>query len=139
MQDRAAFEVEAGELLPIGAVMAERAVSATYTAQADTFCLALPAASVHRLAGESAPFADFLNRRVQQLLDLSRRALQVAYASQSLAEQSLETPLGDLLRRAVVTVSPATPLAEALAGHARQAHRLGAGGRRRQRRRASAS
>jgi CBS domain-containing protein len=113
-EDRAAFEVEAGELFPIGAVMAERAVSATYTAEADTFCLALPAASVHRLAGESAPFADFLNRRVQQLLDLSRRTLQVAYASQSLAEQSLETPLGDLLRRAVVTVSPATPLAEAL-------------------------
>jgi CBS domain-containing protein len=113
-EDRAAFEVEAGDLFPIGAVMAARAVSTTYTAQADTFCLALPAARVHSLAGESAPFADFLNRRVQQLLDLSRRALQVAYASQSLAEQSLETPLGDLLRRAVVTVSPATPVAEAL-------------------------
>ncbi len=110
----AGFAVEAGELFPIGAVMAERAVRATYTAEADTFCLALPAASVHTLAGESAPFADFLNRRVQQLLDLSRRALQRAYASQSLAEQSLETPLGDLLRRAVVTVSPATPLADAL-------------------------
>ncbi len=113
-EDRAGFAVEAGELFPIGAVMAERAVRATYTAEADTFCLALPAAAVHRLAGESAPFADFLNRRVQQLLDLSRRALQGAYASQSLAEQSLETPLGDLLRRAVVTVSPATPLADAL-------------------------
>ncbi len=113
-EDRAAFEVEAGDLFPIGAVMAERAVSATYTAKADTFCLALPAAHGHRLAGESAPFADFLNRRVQQWLDLSRRALQVAYASQSLAEQSLETPLGDLLRRAVVTVSPATAVAEAL-------------------------
>ena len=72
----------------------------TYTAEADTFCLALPAASAHRLAEQSAPFADFLNRRVQQLLDLSRRTMQVAYASQSLAEQSLETPLGDLLRRA---------------------------------------
>ncbi len=113
-EDRAAFEVEAGDLFPIGAVMAERAVSSTYTAKADTFCLALPAARVHSLAGESAPFADFLNRRVQQWLDLSRRALQVAYASQSLAEQSLETPLGDLLRRAVVTVSPATPLSQAL-------------------------
>jgi CBS domain-containing protein len=112
--DGSAFEVEAGDLFPIGAVLAERAVSATYTARSDTFCLALPAASVHRLAGESAPFADFLNGRVKQLLDLSRHALQVAYASQSLAEQSLETPLGNLLRRAVVTVSPATPLRQAL-------------------------
>jgi CBS domain-containing protein len=113
-EDRAAFELEAGDLFPIGAAMAERAVGTTYTAQADTFCLALPAASMHTLARDSAPFADFLHRRVQQLLDLSRRALQSAYASQSLAEQSLETPLGDLLRRAVVAVSPATPVAEAL-------------------------
>jgi CBS domain-containing protein len=112
--DGAAFAVEAGELFPIDAVMAGRAVRATYTAAADTFCLALPVASVQVLADESAPFADFLNRRLQQLLLLSQRALQRAYASQSLAEQSLETPLGDLLRRAVVTVSPATPLADAL-------------------------
>ncbi len=108
------FEYEAGDLFPIGAAMAARAVTATYTANADTFCLTLPLASMHARARDSAPFADFLNRRVQQWLDLSRRALQVAYASQSLAEQSLETPLGDLLRRAVVTVSPATPVAEAL-------------------------
>ena len=54
---------------------------------------------MHELARDSAPFADFLNRRVQQFLALSRKRLQVAYASQSLAEQSLETPLGELLRR----------------------------------------
>ena len=95
--------------------MAERATSVTYTAQADTFCLALPAASMRALARDSAPFADFLRHRIQQLLDLSRHALQVAYASQSLAEQSLETPLGDLLRRAVVTVPPSTPLADGTA------------------------
>jgi CBS domain-containing protein len=112
--DRAGFEAGAGDLFPIGAAMAQRAVSATYTAQADTFCLALPVASMQALARDSAPFADFLNRRIQQLLDLSRHALQVAYASQSLAEQSLETPLGDLLRRAVFTVPAATPLADAL-------------------------
>jgi CBS domain-containing protein len=38
----AAFELEAGDLFPIGAAMSERAVGTTYTAQADTFCLALP-------------------------------------------------------------------------------------------------
>ena len=37
---------------------------------------------------------------------LSRKALQVAYASQTLAEQSLETPLRDLVRRAAVGVAP---------------------------------
>ncbi len=109
-----AHEHEAGDMLPIGAALAQRAVTATYRANADTFCLALPLPVVHELAAASAPFADFLQRRVQQLLDLSRRALQVAYAGQSLAEQSLETPLAQLLRRAAFTVPPHTPLSEAL-------------------------
>jgi CBS domain-containing protein len=108
------FEYEAGDLFPVGAAMGARAVTATYTAQADTFCLELPVEAMQALARDSAPFADFLNRRVQQFLELSRRALQVAYASQSLAEQSLETPLGHLVRRAAYGVPPATPLEDAL-------------------------
>jgi CBS domain-containing protein len=108
------FEYEAGDLFPVGAAMGARAVTATYTANADTFCLQLPLAAMHALARDSAPFADFLNSRVQRFLELSRRALQVAYASQSLAEQSLETPLGQLVRRAAYGVPPATPLGDAL-------------------------
>lgn len=108
------FEYEAGDVFPVGAVMGARAVTATYTANADTFCLLLPAPEMHALARDCAPFADFLNRRVQQFLELSRRALQVAFASQSLAEQSLETPLGQLVRRAAYGVPPSTPLAQAL-------------------------
>jgi CBS domain-containing protein len=108
------FEFEAGELFPIGAALAGRAVTATYTAAADTFCLLLPLDAMHALAAASAPFADFLNSRVQQFLDLSRKSLQVAYASQTLAEQSLETPLADLVRRAAFGVAPTTPIEVAL-------------------------
>ena len=108
------FEYEAGELFPVGAVMGARAVSSTYTATADTFCLMLPAQTVHVIAKTSAPFADFLNRRVQQFLELSRKSLQVAFASQTLSEQSLETPLGELVRRVACTVSPDTPIEVAM-------------------------
>jgi CBS domain-containing protein len=109
-----AFEFEAGDLFPIGAAVGARAVTSTDTAREDTFCLLLPLAAMRELAQASAPFADHLNRRVLQFLELSRRALQVAYASQTLAEQSLETPLGELVRRAAFGVSPDTPLADAL-------------------------
>ncbi|WP_341910643.1 DUF294 nucleotidyltransferase-like domain-containing protein [Polaromonas sp. YR568] len=109
-----AFHYEPGELFPVSAALAQRAVTATYRAVADTFVLALPLASMHALAVMSPPFADFLNRRILKFLDLSRRALQVAYASQALAEQSLETPLGDVARQAPVTCPPDTPLREAL-------------------------
>lgn len=109
-----AFHYEPGELFPVSAALAQRAVTATYRAVADTFVLALPLASMHALAVMSPPFADFLNRRILKFLDLSRRALQVAYASQALAEQSLETPLGDVARQAPVSCPPDTPLREAL-------------------------
>jgi CBS domain-containing protein len=108
-------QYEAGELFPIDAAMGERAAAATYRATEDCFCLLLPVAQLHALAAESAPLADFLHRRVLNLLDESSRALQANYASQALAEQSLEAPLRSLARRAPVSVAPATPLAEALA------------------------
>ncbi|MBX3605694.1 MAG: CBS domain-containing protein [Piscinibacter sp.] len=105
---------EAGEIFPVGALLGERAVTATYTADGDVFCLLLPAAAVHEAAQESAPFADFLNRRVAQFLDLSRQALQAGYAAQAMAEQSLEAPLRGLVRQAPFAVAPDTPLAQAL-------------------------
>ncbi|MCZ8292122.1 MAG: DUF294 nucleotidyltransferase-like domain-containing protein [Hylemonella sp.] len=109
-----AFQFETGDLFPISAAIAKRAVTATYEATADTFVLALPTDAMQTLALKSVPFADFLNRRVLKFLELSRQALQVAYSSRTLAEQSLETRLGDLTLRTPVTCRPHTPLREAL-------------------------
>ncbi len=109
-----AFEFEAGELFPIDAALARRSVTGTYTATADTFVLALPCAAMSRLSSDSPVFADFAQRRVAGFLELSRQALQVAYASQALAQQSLETPLGELVQRAPVACGPDTPLRDVL-------------------------
>ena len=108
------LEYVAGDLFPVGAVLGQRAVSATYVANQDTFCLLLPADAVQALAAKSAPFADFLHHRVLQFLDASRRALQATYATQTLAEQSLEAKLGTLARKTPLVCSPQTPLAQAL-------------------------
>jgi CBS domain-containing protein len=109
------IEYVAGDLFPVGALLAGRAVTATYTANEDTFCLSLPAAAAQALVRQSAPFADFLNGRVLQFLELSRRATQAAFASQTLAEQSLETLLSELPPKTPLVCAPHTPLAEALA------------------------
>ena len=109
-----AIEYVAGDLFPIGALLGARTVTATYTANEDTFCLQLPAEAVHALAARSLPFADHLNRLALQLLSLSRRAVQAAWSSQALAEQSLEARLGTLPRKTPLAVGPATPLADAL-------------------------
>lgn len=118
-----AFHYEPGELFPVSAAMAQRAVTATYRAAADTFVLVFPIDAMQALAARCPPFSDFLNRRILEFLDLSRRALQEAYASQELAELSLETRLGEVACQAPVSCAPATPLRQAL----NQMHQLHVG------------
>ncbi len=109
-----AFLYEAGDMFAVSAAVAQRPVSATYLASADSFVLALPIVALQSLASMSPVFADFLHQRIQNFLILSRKALQDEYASKVLAEQSLETPLGELIRRAPTTCSPDTALGSAL-------------------------
>ncbi|WP_088280131.1 DUF294 nucleotidyltransferase-like domain-containing protein [Ideonella sp. A 288] len=109
------IEYVAGDLFPVGAVLGQRAVSATYTANEDTFCLVLPADAMQALAAVSPRFADFLNHRVMQFLELSRRAVQAAVSSHTLAEQSLEARLDTLARKSPLACAADTPLSQALA------------------------
>ena len=92
------FHLEAGDLFPVAAWLARRAVSAPYAAIDDCFCLELPAEAVHELAARSAVLADFLHGRVQHVLALSRQAMKAAFAAQALNEQSMEARLGSLPR-----------------------------------------
>lgn len=108
------FAYEAGELFPIGALLGQRAVSARYVAHEDLFCTEVDAAVVRELIERSPPFAAFLQRRVQQLLQLSTQALAATLQQQALAEQSMELPLSQLPRRAPVACTADTPLREAL-------------------------
>ena len=108
------IQYEAGDLFPAAAVAGERPVTSTYEAVEDLFCLVVDAAFARDLATRCAPWADFLARRVQRLLSLSRAALQAEQGALALAEQSLEAPLSRLPRRTPVAVPPGTPLVQAL-------------------------
>ncbi len=108
------FEFEAGDMFPIGAVMAARAVNATYSAHDDVTCLQLPVPDVHAQIAISTPLAEFMHGRMRKQLELWRQALQANYAAQALAEQSLETALGRLDLKAPISVLPETPLTQAL-------------------------
>ena len=109
-----AYEIEAGDLFPVSAVVAGRSVTATYTAHGDCFCLGISADVMKQLAALSRPFADYLNQRILKFLEQSQQVLQRTYASQIFSEQSLETPLGLLPRKKPLLVSPNTTLENAL-------------------------
>ena len=111
---RGDFHFDAGDLFPVAAVLARRPVSATYEALEDCFCLEVPAHAVADMAERWAPFADFLNRRLQHFLQVSQQSLAAAQAGQGLAEQSLEAPLTGMPRKAPVACLPGTPLRQAL-------------------------
>lgn len=108
------FEYVAGDLFPVGAALAGRPVTATYTANEDTFCLVLPVPAVQHLAQASPALADFLNRRVMHMLELSRQSMQAHWSSQTLTEQSLETALGQLPAKQPLVCSSQAPLREPL-------------------------
>lgn len=105
---------EAGDMLPLAAALERRAVTTTYKAVGDLFCLRLPVQALEDVARASPPLARFLAGKTMQLLELSRRAVQAAQASMALQEQSLDRPLRSLLREAPVSCAPDTPLRDVL-------------------------
>jgi CBS domain-containing protein len=111
----ALWELSAGEMFPLGALLARRGVTSVYRATRDTFCLVFPAAVFDALIETSAAFADFCTRRLAHLLDLSRATLQAEYAASATGQRGLATPLADVVRQAPVSCPPRTPLADVLA------------------------
>jgi CBS domain-containing protein len=117
------WELSAGEMFPLGALLARRGVTSVYRATRDTFCLAVPTATFDALIASSPIFQDFCTRRLAHLLDLSRTQLQAAYAATLTEQRGLATPLGALLRQAAVTCSPQAALGDAL--RTMEEHRIG--------------
>ena len=110
-----AFELETGDLFPIGAIMADRPVRSRYEAHDAVQGLQISGAEVHALAALSAPFAQFMQGRVRAQLQLSRQAMQASAAGTPMDAQALETRLGALALKKPISVSPDTPLEKALA------------------------
>ena len=108
------WELGAGDVFPIGALLANRGVTSIYRATDDAYCLEFPAAVFDSLVTESAPFADFCRRRLAYLLDLSRAALQAEYSVGETSQLGTTTPLPRLVRKAPVTASAVTRLGDVL-------------------------
>jgi len=109
------LQLSGGEMFPLGALLAERAVANRYIAAADTFCYRLTAADFHGMLGRSRAFSDFCTRRIASLLEASQRAVQSDYALAQDDENRFSRPVRSLIRQAPLSVGPDTPLAEALA------------------------
>ena len=110
----ALWELSAGEMFPLSALLARRGVTSVYRATEDTFCLTFPTATFDALIAASTVFQDFCTRQLAHLLDLSRLRLQSEYVASATEQRGLETSLGSVLRQSPVVCGPDAPLGDAL-------------------------
>ncbi len=117
------LELHEGECFPLGALLSKSPVASTYRVGRDTFCYELAASDFQELFRVSDAFRDFCTRRIANLLEQSKKVLQAQYAKSTSDQQSMSSPLANLIRRDPVSCSPDTPLREAL----ETMHRMGIG------------
>lgn len=108
------FELDAGEMFSIGAVLTKRPVSTMYRAEGDCFCLLLPVHCIADIGMREPGFIDFLKDRFHITLQKSQETLRQHFAAKAAESQMQYNTLGSLCRRPPVAVSPSASLREAL-------------------------
>lgn len=101
-------------MLPLAALLGERATRTEHKAAEDTFCLQLNKPAFIKLFALSGAFRDFALRGVSSLLDQVNQQVQQKAVENLGTQYSLNTRLGELAMRHPVTCSPLTPLREAV-------------------------
>lgn len=109
-----AFELEAGSLWPVAALMAQRPVRSRYQAHDDCFYLSFPWALVQSVMARSLPLADHLQQQARSLLQASGRLLRQALQSRHEQEARLDTSLTSLPGKDVLCLPQEVSLRQAL-------------------------
>ena len=103
-----AGELHEGESFPVGELLAGRAAGSVYRAVEDVFCYELSAADFRLLLDLSAVFKDYCTRRIAALFEQFNQAMQAQLSRSASEQQSLTTPLADVIRRAPVSCAADT-------------------------------
>ncbi|MCC4117192.1 DUF294 nucleotidyltransferase-like domain-containing protein [Aromatoleum toluclasticum] len=112
--DYAAMTLGPGECFPIGAIAAQRPSTNAYVAVEDSFVFQLPAEDFLRLMQMSPVFQVFCTQYIASLLNQSRQQLQSTFAQRAAEQQTMTTPLGQLVKKAPIFVTPDSSIRAAL-------------------------
>ncbi|MBS1228960.1 MAG: putative domain and cyclic nucleotide-regulated nucleotidyltransferase [Proteobacteria bacterium] len=108
--DQASLTLGPGECFSIGAVMAQRASTSCYTALDDVFCYEITAESFFALLQKSAVLNLFCTQYLASLLGQSRRQLQMQFSQHVAEQQTMNSPLSAVIKKAALSVTPRTPI-----------------------------
>ncbi|MCK9987370.1 MAG: CBS domain-containing protein [Azoarcus sp.] len=112
--DYAAMTLGPGECFPIGAISAQRPSTNAYVAVEDSFVFQLPAEDFLKLMQMSPVFHVFCTQYIASLLNQSRQQLQSTFAQRAAEQQTMTTPLGQLVKKAPIFVTPDSSIRAAL-------------------------
>jgi len=110
----ASLSLGAGECFPIGAISAQRPSTNAYVAVEDSFCFRITDEEFLQLMQMSPVFHLFCTQYIASLLNQSRQQLQTTFSQRAAEQQTMTTPLGQLIKREPVCVGPYTPTRAAL-------------------------
>ena len=99
-----------GECFSIGSVMAQRPSTNTYTALNDVFCYELAADDFFSLLQKSTIFNLFCTQYIASLLSQSRQQLQTQFSQRVSEQQTMNSPLASIIKKAAVSVTRDTPI-----------------------------
>ncbi len=103
-----------GEGFPIGSVTAQRPSTNAYVALEDVFCYELPADDFFRLMQKSTVFNLFCTQYIASLLNQSRQQLQIQFAQRAAEQQTMNSPLASIIKKAPLAVPPGTPIRQVI-------------------------
>lgn len=110
----ASLSMGPGECFPIGAISAQRPSTNAYVAVEDSFCFQITADEFLHLMQISPAFHLFCTQYIASLLNQSRQQLQTTFSQRAAEQQTMTTPLGQLLKREPTFVGPETRTRDAL-------------------------
>jgi CBS domain-containing protein len=99
-----------GECFPIGAISAQRPSTNAYVAVEDSFVFQVPAEDFLRLMQMSPVFHLFCTQYIASLLNQSRQQLQTTFSQRAAEQQTMTTPLGQLIKQRPIFVTPETSI-----------------------------
>jgi CBS domain-containing protein len=99
-----------GECFPIGPLMAQRTSINAYTALVDVFCYELSVEDFFALIQQSRVFNLFCTQYIASLLNQSRQQLQSQFSQRVAEQQTMNSPLSTIIKKAPVAVTRETPI-----------------------------
>ena len=109
-----AFQMEAGSVWPVSALLGGRPVSSRYTAHDDCFMLCFPWDTVKSVMNDSPVLAGHLQQQARSVLQAAWRQIRQTLQSRWLQTDNLDQALVTLPAREVLCMPQSTPLRQAL-------------------------